>query len=152
PPLPTAWNFPFQPDDGSQTSILMSESLVGFNVAATRQNAGSVANAPAPARPPPAGPRPPAGGVKAPAATGCAMVTAVSGSASEARRSHEVASATNGASAFRRTSTVPLKPDTTYGETPRAKTVPTMNRMSSPSLAGAGARLHCRRVDVLQVT
>ena len=44
PPLPTAWNFPFHPDAGSQTSILMSESLDGVSVAATRQNAGSVAN------------------------------------------------------------------------------------------------------------
>src|SRR6266849_1403255 len=52
PPLPTAWNLPFQPDAGIQTSILMSESPVGFSVAATRQNAGSVLNA-AP------GPRPP---------------------------------------------------------------------------------------------
>ena len=25
-PLPTAWNLPFQPDAGSHTSILMSES------------------------------------------------------------------------------------------------------------------------------
>ena len=41
PPLPTAWNFPFQPDAGSQTSILMSESPDGVSVAATRQNAGS---------------------------------------------------------------------------------------------------------------
>ena len=41
PPLPTAWNLPFQPAAGSQTSILMSESLVGVSVAATRQNAGS---------------------------------------------------------------------------------------------------------------
>ena len=36
-PLPTAWNFPFQPAAGSQTSILMSESPVGASVAATRQ-------------------------------------------------------------------------------------------------------------------
>lgn len=40
PPLPTAWNFRFQPADGSQTSILMSESLDGVRVAATRQNSG----------------------------------------------------------------------------------------------------------------
>ena len=33
PPLPTAWNLPFQPDAGIQTSILMSESLDGFSVA-----------------------------------------------------------------------------------------------------------------------
>jgi hypothetical protein len=36
PPLPTAMNLPFQPAVGSQTSILMSESRLGFNVAATR--------------------------------------------------------------------------------------------------------------------
>src|SRR3990172_2860048 len=41
PPLPTAMNFPFQPDVGIQTSILMSESLDGLSVAATLQNAGS---------------------------------------------------------------------------------------------------------------
>ena len=34
PPLPTAWNLPFQPDAGSQTSILISESDEGFSVAA----------------------------------------------------------------------------------------------------------------------
>ena len=53
PPLPTARNLPFQPDAGSQTSILMSESAVGLSVAATRQNAGRSANwvaAAAPAR------------------------------------------------------------------------------------------------------
>ena len=44
PPLPTAWNLPFHPPVGSHTSILISESLVGFNVAATRQNDGSFAN------------------------------------------------------------------------------------------------------------
>jgi hypothetical protein len=53
PPLPTAWNLPFHAVSaaaapsargaGSQTSILMSESLVGVSVAATRQNAGSFA-------------------------------------------------------------------------------------------------------------
>jgi hypothetical protein len=41
PPLLTAWNFPFQPEAGSQTSIWMSVSLVDLSVAATRQNAGS---------------------------------------------------------------------------------------------------------------
>src|SRR5271166_2115083 len=40
PPFPTPSNFPFQPEAGIQISILMSESLVGFNLAATRQNAG----------------------------------------------------------------------------------------------------------------
>ena len=40
PPLPTAWNFPFHPLAGSQTSTLMFDSADGFSVAATRQNAG----------------------------------------------------------------------------------------------------------------
>src|SRR6266566_2767458 len=44
-PLPTAWNLPFQPDAGNQTSILMSESLLGVIVADTRQNDGSAAYA-----------------------------------------------------------------------------------------------------------
>ena len=87
PPLPTAWNFPFQPVAGSQTSILMSESLEGLSVAATRQNAGRSANC----APPP--PRPPAGGVNAPAATGCAIVMVASGSLSELRLSHVAAAA-----------------------------------------------------------
>src|SRR5574338_19272 len=39
-PLPVPSNFPFQFSSGSQTSNLISESLVGFDVAATRQNAG----------------------------------------------------------------------------------------------------------------
>src|SRR5262245_16673976 len=43
PPLPTAWNLPFQPDDGNHTSILMSESGEGTSVATTRQKAGRVA-------------------------------------------------------------------------------------------------------------
>src|SRR6516164_1057973 len=45
PPLPTPSNFPFHPDDGIQTSILISESLDGFSVASTRQKAGRLANA-----------------------------------------------------------------------------------------------------------
>ena len=44
PPLPTAWNLPFHVVlSGSHTSILMSESLDGVSVAATLQNADSVA-------------------------------------------------------------------------------------------------------------
>src|ERR1700730_3862385 len=88
PPLPSATSLPFQPDAGSQTSILMSESLDGFSVAATRQNAGSSRKA----RPsaggaatPPAG----IGGVKAPAPTVCARVTVVLGSVSAAKLSHD---------------------------------------------------------------
>jgi hypothetical protein len=42
PPLPTACSFLFQRSgSGSQISTLMSESLDGVSVAATRQNAGS---------------------------------------------------------------------------------------------------------------
>src|SRR3954452_20731524 len=88
-PLPTAWNFPFQFAAGSQTSILMSESLDGVSVAATRQNAGrSVMALPRPARPP--------GAENAPAATGCPIVTVAFGSVSEARLSHVAASAAPG--------------------------------------------------------
>src|SRR6188474_1213958 len=65
-PLPTACSFPFQPAIGSQTSILMSDSLVGVRVAATRQNAGTSDSA--------APPRPPAW-ASAPAATDVAAVT-----------------------------------------------------------------------------
>src|SRR5580765_2384882 len=68
-PLPTASSFPFQPDAGSQTSILMSESAEGVSVAATRQKDGRLAKTFAP-RPP----RP--GAVNAPGATICASVTA----------------------------------------------------------------------------
>src|SRR5688572_15536919 len=89
PPLPTAWNLPFQPEAGSQSSILMSDSLLGVSVAATRQNAGRSANA----LPPPRPPRPPAGGVKAPAATDCAAVTVAPVSLRAARLSHVAAEA-----------------------------------------------------------
>ena len=40
PPLPTASKFPFQVEAGIHTSILISESSEGFNVAATRQKGG----------------------------------------------------------------------------------------------------------------
>src|SRR5512146_2156238 len=40
PPLPTACSLPFQPASGSQTSILISESLLGLASATTRQKAG----------------------------------------------------------------------------------------------------------------
>jgi len=61
---------PFQFDVGIQTSILMSESLVGFKVAVTRQKAGNVPYGDAaPARP--VAP----GGVNAPGETVAADVT-----------------------------------------------------------------------------
>src|SRR5215831_12637256 len=85
PPLPTTSNLPFQLDAGIHTSILMSESFVGFTVTATRQNAGRSADALPPPRPPPFA------GVKAPAATACADVIVVSASFSEARLSHVAA-------------------------------------------------------------
>ena len=69
PPLPTAWNLPFQPANGIHTSILMSESVDGLIVAATRQNAGrgvNVVTGPAAL-----------GGLNAPAPTRCAAVTVV---------------------------------------------------------------------------
>ena len=68
PPLPTDCSLPFHPEMGSQTSILMSESLEGLNVAATRQNAGSLLYGKTPAAADPLGP----GGVNSPAATLCA--------------------------------------------------------------------------------
>ncbi len=40
PPFPTPLNVPFQIEAGIHTSIPMSKSLVGVNVAAMRQNAG----------------------------------------------------------------------------------------------------------------
>src|ERR1044071_5882131 len=87
PPLPTASNFPFQLEAGNHTSILMSESGVGFTVAAIRQKAGRSLNCAPPPRPPP-----PAG-AKAPAATVWAMVTVASGSFRAARLSHGDAAA-----------------------------------------------------------
>src|SRR5437667_138555 len=87
PPLPTTSYLPFQLDAGNHTSIFISESLVGFIVAATRQNAGRSANAlPPPLPPPPAGTKPPA-------ATACAVVIVVSGSFSVERLSHVAADA-----------------------------------------------------------
>src|SRR6185295_5047866 len=85
PPLPTAWNFPFHPAAGSHTSILISESVDGLSVAATRQNAGSVLKA--------RGLPPPSGGLKAPAATRLASVIDPFGIASEASCSHGVPAA-----------------------------------------------------------
>src|SRR5262245_60593149 len=72
-------NFPFHPEAGSHTSILMSESCVSFSVAATRQNAGNARNASA---------RADAGGAKAPASTVTASVIVVNGHAACTRRSH----------------------------------------------------------------
>ena len=81
---------------GIHTSIFMSESFVGFTVAAIRQNAGRSANCAPPPRPPP-----PAG-AKAPAATACADVIVVSASFNAARLSQGAADA--GITLTRRTS------------------------------------------------
>src|SRR5690349_5582487 len=106
PPPPTAWYLPFHPEAGSQTSALMSESLVGVSVARTRQNAGTFANGfaaaprPAPLAPAPASsPRAGAGGAKAPAATGSAPSILACGSAIDARFSQAVDAAAIGAAA-----------------------------------------------------
>src|SRR6187397_3392954 len=94
PPLPVAWNLPFHPEEGSQTSTLMSESGDGLSIAATRQNAGRSVNCAPPPRPvavaPPPRP-PPCGGVNAPAATDCAIVMVASGSLSDESISHDCA-------------------------------------------------------------
>src|SRR5262245_25903110 len=106
PPLPTASYLPFQPVMGSQTSTLISESLVGASVAITRQNAGKPAYGlgaapplpfPLPlASPVPAGGAPLAfagggGATNAPGAIVCAMVIIVFGSFCDAMLSHEAA-------------------------------------------------------------
>src|SRR5688572_2272681 len=76
-PFPTPWNLPFHPVAGIQTSILISESLVGRIVAFTSQCAGTVG----PPRAPGA------------AATDAADVIVVSGSFSVARLSQGAAMA-----------------------------------------------------------
>src|SRR5262245_29419353 len=83
PPLPTAWNLLFQLATGIQTSILISESLDGFNVAATLQNSGSCLNVAFCC----AAPRPEGGNENSPADTVRASVMVVPGRASDARLS-----------------------------------------------------------------
>src|SRR5688500_9422337 len=83
-PLPTARNLPFHPDNGNQTSDLMSESDEGLIVSATRQNGGSPAAAALAAAPP-------AGGLNSPAATAVADVTDVFGNRSDAARCSQAA-------------------------------------------------------------
>jgi hypothetical protein len=76
---------------GNQTSILMSESLEGVSVAATRQNAGSPVKAePAP---PPRAPLGGAGGENPPGATSVAMVTFAFASFRVVTLSHDAAAA-----------------------------------------------------------
>src|SRR5438876_12446674 len=83
PPLPTAWNFPFQARAGRQTSILTSESNEGVSVAATRQKAGSWLNCGT------AGPIP--GSVNPPAGTIWAKVIEVFGSTRDDKLWHDAA-------------------------------------------------------------
>src|SRR5690349_5526020 len=99
PPLPTAWKRPFQPvlptapsarGSGSHTSILMSESLVGVSVAATRQNAGAAAKK---RRAAGAGGGAGRGGTNVPAATGSAALTVICGIVRPASDSHDAARA-----------------------------------------------------------
>src|SRR5439155_9580051 len=84
PPLPRAWNFPFHPRAGSQTSILMSESDEGVSVAATRQKAGKRLNCCTAAGPIP-------GSVNPPAGTIWAKVIEVFGSTRADKLSHDAA-------------------------------------------------------------
>src|SRR6478672_3798806 len=88
PPFPTPRYLPFQPASGSHTSILISESLPGLIVAATRQNAGRFFTE--------AGGTLAPGGINAPAATGCADVMVVSGRFSAAMLSQVAAMAEPG--------------------------------------------------------
>src|SRR6186997_31830 len=83
PPLPTAWNLPFQPFTGNQTSTLISESLLGLRVTATRQKSGRslYGFAPRPVVCP--------GGENCPAGTTLDIVTVVSGNLRDARLSHD---------------------------------------------------------------
>src|SRR5579859_1335767 len=86
PPLPSPRYLPFHPASGSHTSILISESLAGLSVAATRQNAGRFLVATAG--------MPNAGGAtNAPASTCCAKLIVVSGSFNAARLSQVAAMA-----------------------------------------------------------
>src|SRR5260370_32373414 len=85
PPLPWVWYLPFQPEAGSQTSILMSESFEGLSSAVTRQNAGAFLNTGEAAVLP--------GGVNAPAATDSAEVMAAPGSLRALKFSHGPAKA-----------------------------------------------------------
>src|SRR5215472_4803869 len=87
PPFPTPRYLLFQLASGIHTSILMSESVDGFNVAATRQNAGSCLKSAVGC----ASPRPVTGGENAPAATDCASVIAVFGNESAWRLSQVAA-------------------------------------------------------------
>src|ERR1700742_4981730 len=93
PPLPTAWNLPFQSVAGSQASVSICESGEGVRTMATRQYAGSIRAGAAP-RPPGAGaalPRPGGcGGRNGPAGTDSTVVKVTLGSVSDLRFSQGV--------------------------------------------------------------
>src|SRR5580704_4715391 len=91
-PLPTDSSFPFQPA-GIQTSILISESAVGFSVAATRHRAGRFPKFGA-GKPGNVGTAP-LGSVSWPAGTASARVTVACGKAILARLSQVPAAATD---------------------------------------------------------
>src|SRR5688572_19639086 len=125
PPLPVAWNLPFQPEEGSHTSILMSESGEGLSVAATRQKAGRFVNCAPPPRPPPCG------GANAPAATDCAIVIVASGNLSDESISHDCAAAGR---AFN--STTVVMPAITAR--PKGRALPALRKKFIKSLRRAG--------------
>jgi hypothetical protein len=78
-------NLPFHSDSGIQTSILMSESLDGFSVAATRQNGGRFRIAGFEGGPVP--PLPGDGGLNSPLVTDSASVIVVFGNLAPVRLS-----------------------------------------------------------------
>src|SRR5580658_507068 len=115
PPFPTASYFPFQLVWGIQISSLMSESGVGFKVAATRQNEGSFIRTPAAGLTPGAfnwSGRRSAGSVNSPAGTVCARVMDVSGKVSWERASHEegAASTSRGSNSQKKSAAAVLVP------------------------------------------
>src|SRR5262245_18955829 len=78
PPPPTNRNFPFHVS-GSHTSKAISESGVGFNVAATRQNAGTAKDVGAGGWPAGAGGMLPGGALNVPAGSDSTRVIVVFG-------------------------------------------------------------------------
>jgi hypothetical protein len=83
-------NLPFQAEDGgSQTAILMSESLEGLSVASTRQNMGRSLYGTTVVSPGGKLPEEDAGGANAPAGTDCAKVIVMPRDASDARLSQD---------------------------------------------------------------
>ena len=96
PPLPTPINFPFQLEAGIQTSNLISESVEGLVITATRQKAGRSLAATLVMPPRESGDGKGDGGVNAPAETIWAKVIVVFGSLSAIRLSQAVAAVSCG--------------------------------------------------------